>query len=189
MSSIQQIRQQRSYYYVYLFIYKYPTCDWQITLTRVNNNKIFILHDNFFFNFKLIYISNISSLYNTENNWANNLKQYVTACFQIRSWFILSIFFDYVPGLYIYFFLCVEIFHLLQIRVGVRIYCKLIPDWIKLTPSRILLTSQYITKSEILLGEVFRKYHRVNRKTASLYFDYLIATASIVFSPRLLPKH
>ena len=53
------------------------------------------------------------------------------------------------------------------------IHCKMIPDWIKPTPSRIIFSAQYITKIEILIGEVFRKYHIVIRQP-------LIVIASIV---------
>ena len=87
-----------------------------------------------------------------------------------------------------FFFLYVAIVHLLQIWEGVVIYCKLIPGWIKLNPARILFTAQWQTKFEILLGEVFKKCRRVIKQPASLYLDYLIATASWFFGPRLFPR-
>ena len=70
----------------------------------------------------------------------------------------------------------------------VGIYCKLIPNWIKSTHERILFTARYRPKFEILLGEVFQKYHRVIRQPASISLDYLIVIASIVFIPRVFPR-
>ena len=77
---------------------------------------------------------------------------------------------------------------LLHLCYCVGIYCKLIPDWIKLTPARILFPAQYRIKLEIILGEVFLKYHRVIRQPASIYLDSLIVTESWVFIPRVFPR-
>ena len=83
------------------------------------------------------------------------------------------------------FFLYVAIVHLLKIWEGVVIYCNLIPYLIESTLAIILFTTQYRTKFEIILREVFQKYHRVIRQTTSLYLDCFIATASRVFSDRV----
>ena len=97
-------------------------------------------------------------------------------------------FYGYVIGLYSFLSPYVKIFHLIQRWECVVIYCNFIPDSIESTPERILFATQYRTKFVIPLGEVFRKYYRVISKTASIYLDCLIATASRVLSTRVFPR-
>ena len=56
-----------------------------------------------------------------------------------------------------WFFSYVEIVHIILECKGVEIYCKLISGWIESNPSRIFFPTQYKTKLEILLGELFLK--------------------------------
>ena len=103
------------------------------------------------------YISKISNIYNPDKNlslasqtiwdhlFSDPKSDHTFHIFWLCTWLI-----------YI-FFLYVAILHLLQIWEGVGIYCKLIIDRFKSTPSRRLFTIQYRTKTEILLEEVFRK--------------------------------
>ena len=70
----------------------------------------------------------------------------------------------------------------------VGIHCNLIPNWIKLTPTRILFPAQYRTKLEILLGKLFRKWNRVIRQPYSLLLDDPIEIAYIVFIPKVYPR-
>ena len=95
---------------------------------------------------------------------------------------------SYFTGFLFIFFSYVTILKLIWRQKGFGIHCRLIPNWIESTADRLLFTYQYRTKSEILLGEVFQKYHRVIIQAASLLLDSLIKTASILFSPRVLPR-
>ena len=73
---------------------------------------------------------------------SNHIFLYFT--FKLRTWFIFC-FLSYVV-----------IIHLLWRGEGVGIYCKFIPDWIESTLAWISFPTQYITKFEILNGEVFQ---------------------------------
>ena len=146
MSRIQQNCHWGSYYYVHLLISEYLPRDRQITLAHVNNKTVYFTWKFCFSLLSNKYISNISNLYN-----------HVTICFQIWSRTIIFIFFWLRTLIIFCFFLYVVIVQLLWIWEGERIYCKFTPDWIESTPARILFTSQYRTKFEILPGEVFRK--------------------------------
>ena len=156
--------------------------------SRVSTKKSFYILRQFFSLISNHYISNILNLYNLEGN--SSLASQ-TICDHIFydpksdhnfHVFQLSIWFIYI------FLLYVGIIHLLQRQKCVGIYYKLIPNWIKLTQSRIFFTTKYRTKLKILLVELFRKYHIVIRQPASPYLDSLIATASLVFIPRLFPR-
>ena len=91
-------------------------------------------------------------------------------------------------SLILWTFLVVGVFQHALTPWFVVIYCKLIPNWIKFPPDRKLFPSQYRTKLEILLGELFQKHYRVIRQPASLYLDYFIKTASILFSTRVFTR-
>ena len=109
-----------------------------------------------------------------------------------RSKVVLYIFIFFVTYLvYIFFSSYVAIVHLLWRRLCVGIYCKLINDWIQLTRARILFPAHYKTgiQNQILntTRRIISKEHRVIRQKESLYLDYLIETASWVFSPRVFP--
>ena len=161
--------------------------------TKHNNScqqqEGFILHDIFVF---LYFRSHISKIYHIFTTWTKNRskhhKRYVTTCFQIRSRIIISMVLGYVPGLYFLFLSYVAIFHLLWRWEGVGIYCKLIPYWIESTPARILFPTQYRTKLEIPLGELFRKYHRVIRKPDSLSLYDMVENVSRVFSTKFFTR-
>ena len=93
--------------------------------------------------------------------------------FQLRTWFI-SCLFSYVV-----------IIHLLRRGEGVGIYSKLIPAWIKSIRAWISFPSQYRTKFEILLGEVFQytshsklgiwlcRQARIDLNSQSKFYDFI----------------
>ena len=140
-----------TYNFSYLNIY--PKIDK--ARSHVSTKRRFYFTLIFFLYFR-INISQISTVSTTWTQiWAYCIKLYVTTCFQMRIWIIIFIVLGYVPGFFSLFY--VPIVHLIRRWGGAGIYCKLIPDWIKLTPWRILFSNQYRTKLEILLGEVFQK--------------------------------
>ena len=100
----------------------------------------FILHGSFIFPYFRINISQISQIStiwkNINLSISNDMWPYV-----FRSE-VGSYFFFFFRTWLIYFFSCVAILHLIRRREGVVIYCKLIPDWIKLNSGRILLPAQ-----------------------------------------------
>ena len=148
----------------------------------------FVLHDSLIFLYFWINIFQIFTISTIRTKfWALHLKRYVTTYFQIRSWIILSMFFGYLLGLYFLSSCMWQLSTYFEKGGGVGLYCKLVPDWTKSTLARILFLAQYTTRFEILPGEVFLKYHRLLRQTASLYFDSLIATAYKVFVTRVFP--
>ena len=155
MSSIWQNCHRRSYYYVQFRISFYLPQDWQSTLARVKKKTVLFYTNVFFLYFRI----NISQISTVSTTWiqirAYRIKLYVTTCFKVQIWIIIFIVLGYVPGFFSLFY--VPIVHLIRRWGGAGIYCKLIPDWIKLTPWRILFSNQYRTKLEILLGEVFQK--------------------------------
>ena len=135
-----------------------------------------------FSNFESIYFKYLKSLQSGskyELIISNKMWQNV-----FRSEFVSYIFIFLVTYLvYIFLFLYVVIIHLLWWQDGVGIYCKLIPNWIILTQERILFTTQYRT----VIQNQIRNTTWI-RKQASLYLDSLIATSSIVFSPRVFHR-
>ena len=165
-------------------------CIWISILWLTKHARLYQQQDGLFYTtvfliFFWIDISQISKI------WKNANLSYQTICdhmfsyptsdhsfhtFWLSNWLIFCLF-SYV-----------ENFHLIQRQGGVGIYCRLITNWIELNQARIWFPAQYITKVKILLGEVFLKYHRVFRQQAPLYLDFFIATASIIFSPRVFPR-
>ena len=131
-----------------LLLHSLPCISISTTLSTKHDHACqqrdsFILHKKIvFFTIKFIYLKSIQSGCKFEPITWNDMWPYVHTfhVFLLLTWIIL------------FFFLYVEIFYLLQIRGGVGIHFKLIPDWIKLTPFRILFLAQYITKFEILPG-------------------------------------
>ena len=185
MLSIWQIFHLRLYYYVHFLISQYLPCDKQSMITRVNNKTVsFYMTVQFFFTFESIYIKYLQygkkidpiiSKYMWPHVFISKFGSYFP-CFWLSNWIIF------------FSLLYVEIVQLIQRWEGAGIYCKLIPDLIKSTPSVMLFPVQYRTKFEILPGELFRKYHRVIIKTDSLYLYSLMVTTSRVFSPGVFPR-
>ena len=116
------------YYYVHSLIYYYLTLDRQIILSNGirPSTRRFYFTQQFFIYFQ-IRISQISRSLQS--------RKKMTICVQIRSRIILSMVFGYILGL---IGLYTVIFHLLRGWGGVGIHCKLIPDLIESTPSKIL---------------------------------------------------
>ena len=87
------------------------------------------------------YISNlhIYNLYIPDQNLSLPYQTIYHHLFQILIWSILYMFFVTFLD-YIFLFLYMMIIHLLWRQEGVVMYCKLIPEWIELTPLFILLT-------------------------------------------------
>ena len=106
--------------------------------------KRFIMHNSFYYYVLLNqYILNISSLCNPGVNlslasqkiwdhmFSDPKSDHKFLNFWFRTWIIFC------------FFSHVAIVYLLQIQKGVGIYCKLIPNWIRLEQARILFPAQY----------------------------------------------
>ena len=103
MSLIQQKCHQGLHYYVDYLISQYQPCDRQSMLTCVNNKTVFILHDSFLLYF-WIHKSQITQISTIRMKLlAQDLKRYMTTCFQIWSWIIIYRFFGYVLGLYMFY--------------------------------------------------------------------------------------
>ena len=157
MSSIRQNCHLRSYYYVHLLIFEYLSRAQKIMLVRVKTRRFYFIRKFCFSLLMYQYISNISNIYNPEENLTlayqticdhtfSNLKLYHTFhLIWLNTWLVFC-FFSYV-----------KIIRLLWRKGGVGIHCKLIHDWVELTGAIIFFLTQYITKFEILIGELLRK--------------------------------
>ena len=128
------------YYYVHYLISNYLPRDQQCTMIRVIKTTVFIYTNVLFYLHLNPYISDISNIYNTdeilslayqtiyEHMFTDPELYHNFHVFWLHTWIIY------------FFFWYVEIFHLLKRWEGAGIHCKLIPDWIESTPSRILFT-------------------------------------------------
>ena len=123
----------------------------------VSKNKRVLFYMAFFFSpFKSIYLKYLKYLQSGpkfELIMSNDMWPHVSR-YEVGSYFS---YFLVTYLAHIYIFLNLALVHLLRGWEYVGIYCKFIPNWIKLTQAIILFPAQYITKLEILLGEVFRK--------------------------------
>ena len=91
-----------SYYFVHFLMSEYLSYYWKNMLTRVNNKTVLFNMTVLFYLPSKKYISNISNIYNPDENLSLAFQTICEHIFQIRSRIILFIFFGYVNGLYIF---------------------------------------------------------------------------------------
>ena len=138
--SIRQKFPSILYSYIHFLISCYLPCYWQSKLAHVINKTVLFYTTDFYLLLNT-YISNISNIYDTDQNlslasqticdqmFSYPKLDHAFHIFQLRSWIFFSL--SYVP-----------ISHLLWGWEGVGIHCKLIPYLIKSIPSRILFPPQ-----------------------------------------------
>ena len=128
-------------YYVNLLISEYLSYSQQVKLATDGKK----CHRGVLLIFLNQFISNISNLYNLEENlrlsyqtkrdiiFSDPESDYIFPFFffQFRTWFIY------------FFFLYARMIHLLRRGECVGIYCKLITNWIESTQARIFFLAQY----------------------------------------------
>ena len=105
--------------------------------------------------------------------WPHVLRSEVGSCFPCFlscNWLIFC-FFSYVA-----------VVHLIKIREGFGIHCKLIPGWTKLTPSRILFPPPIQNQFRNNTWRSISKLNYINQTTSLTNTRSLTETASIFFS-------
>ena len=160
------------YFYFHFLISHYIPCYWQITLTTVINKTV-LFHTTVFYLRSNPYILHISNIYNPDQH--SSLASQ-TICDQMFS----------DPKLYHNF----HVFHLHAWLICISSCMWQFYTYFKdgkvlkyivtlfLSESNWLQPEYYFPPNnktiEILLGEVFRIYHRVIRQPVSIYLDYLV---------------
>ena len=136
MTLIQQKCHLQLYYYINFPISEYLSSDQQITLARANNKMVWFYIK--ISTFESIYLKSLQSGQKFELSISNYMWPHFSFPMSDHIFIFLVTYL-----IYIFFFLYVAIFQLLWRQEGVGIYCRLIPDWIKLNQARILFTTQY----------------------------------------------